>query len=544
MSDGTMDRRAFLEHVTVGCVVLAAPRRLPGLAPEVSGPTGQLAAPFELEEVTIAALQAGLESGKYTARSLVTAYLQRIDELDRKGPTLRAVLEANPDALTQAAALDAERKAKGPRGPLHGIPVLVKDNVATRDRMQSTAGSLALVGVAPPRDAFLVERLRAAGAVLLGKANLSEWANFRSTRSSSGWSGRGGQCRNPYALDRTPSGSSSGSGVAVAANLCAVAIGTETDGSIVSPATCCGIVGIKPTLGLVSRSGVIPIAHSQDTAGPMARTVTDAAILLGALTGVDPRDDATKASEGKAHPEYTKFLDPKGLRAARIGVARNFFGFHERVDKLMETAIEEMKKLGAVMVDPADIPSKGKFGGSEFEVLLYEFKADLNAYLASLGFDAPVRSMKEVIEFNEQNREREMPHFGQEIFLKAQAKGPLTDKAYLDALEKNRRLARDEGIDAVMNQHQLDAIITPTAGPAWMTDLVNGDHETGGSSWPAAVAGYPSITVPAGAGSGLPVGISFFGRVYSEPMLLKLAFAFEQATRVRQPPPFLPTARS
>src|SRR5213596_1921500 len=333
MSDGTMDRRAFLEHVTVGCVVLAVPRRLPGLAPGVSGPTGQLAAPFELEEVTIAGLQAGLESGKYTARSLVTAYLQRIDELDRKGPTLRAVLEANPDALTQAAALDAERKAKGPRGPLHGIPVLVKDNVATRDRMQSTAGSLALSGVTPPRDAFLVERLRAAGAVLLGKANLSEWANFRSTRSSSGWSGRGGQCRNPYALDRTPSGSSSGSAVAVASNLCAVAIGTETDGSIVSPSTCCGIVGIKPTLGLVSRSGVIPIAHSQDTAGPKARRVTDAAVLLGALAGVDPRDPATFKSKGHFFDDYRPFLDPGALKNARIGVWRDgVFGFSPEAD--------------------------------------------------------------------------------------------------------------------------------------------------------------------------------------------------------------------
>src|SRR5437867_1606320 len=379
MSDGTMDRRAFLEHATVACVVLAAPRRLPGLAPGVSGPTGQLAAPFELEEATIAALQAGLESGKYTARSLVAAYLQRIDELDRKGPTWRAVLEANPDALTQAAALDAERKAKGPRGPLHGIPVLVKDNVATRDRMQSTAGSLALVGVPPPRDAFIVERLRAAGAVILGKANLSEWANFRSLHSSSGWSGRGGQCRNPYALDRTPSGSSSGSAVAVAASLCAVAIGTETDGSIVSPSNCCSIVGIKPTLGLVSRAGIIPIAHSQDTAGPMARTVADAAALLGAITGVDSHDDATAASAGHSKTDYSEFLDPNGLKGARLGVCRaHHMGYSPATDALMEGGIDTLKRLGAVIVDPADIATSGQFDESEYTVLLYEFKADLN----------------------------------------------------------------------------------------------------------------------------------------------------------------------
>ena len=498
--------------------------------------------PFELDEATIAGLQAGMKSGRYSALSLVKKYLARIGQIDKHGPAVNAVIEINPDAMEMARTLDEERKAKGPRGPLHGIPVLIKDNLDTHDRMTTTAGSLALAGSIPPRDSFVAQRLRKAGAVILGKTNLSEWANFRSTHSTSGWSGRGGQTRNPYALDRNPSGSSSGSAVAVAANFCVVAIGTETDGSIVSPSSTNGIVGIKPTLGLISRAGIIPIAHSQDTAGPMARTVTDAAILLGALTGADPRDDATQSSMGKSHRDYKTFLDPNGLRGARIGVARNFFGFHERVDKVMERAIAEMKSHGAIVVDPADIPTKGKFDGSEFEVLLYEFKADLNTYLASLGAEAPVHSMKEVIAFNEQNRERELPHFGQEIFLKAQEKGPLTDKAYLDALEKNHRLARAEGIDAVMNQHQLDALITPTAGPAWVTDLVNGDHETGGSSSPAAVAGYPSVTVPAGQVSGLPVGISFFGRVYSEPTLLKVAFAFEQATAARRPPRFLPTA--
>src|SRR6266480_2214707 len=535
-----MKRRNFLQLIALGSAAAMTGQTLARVGPKPAPLAARSKVkPFELDEATIAEFQAGMKSGRYSSVSLVKKYLGRIEQIDQHGPAVNAVIEINPDVIAIARALDEERKAKGPRGALHGIPVLIKDNIGTHDRMTTTAGSLALAGSIPPRDSFVAQRLREAGAVILGKTNLSEWANFRSTHSTSGWSGRGGLTRNPYALDRNPSGSSSGSAVAVAANLCAVAVGTETDGSIVSPSSTNGIVGIKPTLGLISRAGIVPIAHSQDTAGPMARTVSDAAILLGALTGVDPRDDATKASEGKAHPEYTKFLDPKGLRAARIGVARNFFGFHERVDKLMETAIEEMKKLGAVMVDPADIPTKGKFGGSEFEVLLYEFKADLNAYLVSLGSDAPMRSMKELIEFNEQNREREMPHFGQEIFLKAQAKGPLTDKAYLDALEKNRRLARDEGIDAVMNQHQLDAIITPTAGPAWMTDLVNGDHETGGSSWPAAVAGYPSITVPAGEVSGLPVGISFFGRAYSEPTLLKLAFAFEQATKARKTPPFL-----
>src|SRR5438552_1799777 len=412
MTRSVMDRRAFVELAGVASISSV----IPGFAPGVSTP-----APFELEDATIAELQAGMASGMYTARSITTAYLQRIEALDRKGPGLRSVLETNPDALTQATALDAERKAKGPRGPLHGIPILVKDNVATRDRMQSTAGSLALVGVSPPRDAFLVERLRAAGAVLLGKTNLSEWGNFRSTHSLSGWSGRGGQCRNPYALDRTPSGSSSGSGVAVAANLCAVAIGTETDGSIVSPATCCGIVGIKPTLGLVSRSGVIPIAHSQDTAG--------------------------------------------------------------------------------------------------------------------------AKTLEALIAFNERTKEKEMPYFGQEIFIQAQAKGPLTDQDYLRALDKNHLLARTQGIDTVMADHQLDALIAPTGGPAALIDLVNGDPGGGGSfSSPAAVAGYPHVTVPMGHVRGLPVGLSFVGRPWTEAALIKYAFAYEQATKARRPPRFAPSA--
>ena len=541
MSRPTIDRRTFLEYTGVSGALGQMLPRIPGLAPGVSLPAPE---PFDLEEATIAELQAGMTSGKYTSRSITAVYLQRIEALDKKGPVLRSVLETNPDALAQAAALDAERKAKGPRGPLHGIPILVKDNVATRDRMQSTAGSLALVGVSPPRDAFLVERLRAAGAVLLGKANLSEWANFRSSHSSSGWSGRGGQCRNPYALDRTPSGSSSGSGVAVAASLCAAAIGTETDGSIVSPATCCSIVGIKPTLGLVSRAGVIPIAHNQDTAGPMARTVADAATLLGALTGVDPHDEATAASAGHSASDYSPSLDPAGLKGARLGVCRShFMGYSAGTDALMESAIDALKRLGAVIVDPADIATAGQFDDSEFLVLLYEFKADLNRYLAEWAPGATAKTLADLIAFNDRNRVQEMPYFGQEIFTQAQAKGPLTDQDYLRALDKNHLLARTQGIDVALAEHQLDALIAPTGGPPSLIDLVNGDPGGGGSfSSPAAVAGYPHVTVPMGYVAGLPVGLSFVGRPWSEAALIKFAFAFEQATKARRSPRFLPTA--
>ena len=498
-------------------------------------------AAFEFEEATLEDLQRRMAQGALTSRRLTAAYLARIAALDRQGPALHHVIETCPDALAIADALDAERRAKGGRGPLHGIPILLKDNVGTADKTTTTAGSLALSGSVPPRDATVARKLREAGAVLLGKANLSEWANIRSPRSSSGWSARGGQAKNPYVLDRNPCGSSSGSGGAVAANLCTLAIGTETDGSIVCPSSANGIVGLKPTLGLVSRAGIIPIAHSQDTAGPMARTVRDAAILLSALVGVDERDGATVEAANRGTSDYTRFLDADGLRGARIGVVRKSFGFNPQVDRLMEDALAEMVRRGAVLVDPADIPHAGEYDESELEVLLYELKADLAAYLEALGPASPVKSLADVIAFNEAHRAEEMPYFGQELFLRAQEKGPLTTPAYREALEKNRRLSRAEGIDAVMDQHRLDALVAPTGGPAWTTDLVNGDHFSGGSSTAPAVAGYPNINVPAGDVFGLPVGISFFGRAWSEPTLLKLAYAFEQATHHRRPPRFLPT---
>jgi amidase len=495
-------------------------------------------AAFQLEEATIAQLQNAQSSGAQTARSLAEAYLARIDEIDKRGPAINSMIELNPDALALAAKLDEERKAGRMRGPLHGIPVLIKDNIDTHDRMTTTAGSLALEGSIAPRDAFIVEQLRKAGAVIIGKTNLSEWANFRSSKSISGWSGRGGQTKNPYALDRNPCGSSSGSGAAVAANLCAVAVGTETDGSIVCPSTANCLVGIKPTLGLVSRSGIIPIAHSQDTAGPMARTVADAAALLNALTGIDPRDAITKTSAGKAQSDYTKFLDPNGLKGARLGIVRKSFGFNERVDKLMEEALDVLKRLGAVIVDPANIPTAGKFDASEFEVLLYEFKADLNAYLKTLGDKARVKTIDDVIKFNEANKDRELKFFGQDTMIKAAAKSDLNSPAYRRALQRNHLLTRAQGIDAVMNKFRLDALVAPTGGPAWTIDYANGDHYTGGFSSAPAIAGYPHITVPAGFAFGLPVGISFAGRAWSEPQLIKFAYAFEQATKQRKPPQF------
>ncbi len=494
-------------------------------------------APFPVEEATIASLQEAMASGKVTSRRLVEAYLARIAAVDDRGPTLNAVVEVNSDALAIADALDRERREKGPRGALHGIPVLLKDNIDTNDRMQTTAGSLALLGSRPTRDAFVVERLRAAGAVILGKTNLSEWANFRSTKSVSGWSARGGQTKNPHALDRNPSGSSSGSAAAVAASLSAVAVGTETDGSILSPASVCGIVGVKPTVGLVSRSGIIPIAHSQDTAGPMARTVADAAVLLSAMTGVDPRDPATKASEGSAATDFTRFLDPKGLAGARIGVVRaDTFHLGPKTGPVLDAAVAAMRKSGAVVIE-VELPNAGKTDDAELEVLLYEFKADLNAYLSSRP-DAKVKTLSELIEFNRVNADREMPFFGQELLEMAQKKGGLEETAYVEARTSNLEKTRAQGIDAVMDREKLDALVAITNGPAHLTDPVNGDSFTGGSASPAAVAGYPSVTVPGEQVQGLPVGVSFFGRAWSEPTLIRLAFAFEQATLARKPPAY------
>jgi amidase len=496
---------------------------------------------FELDELTIDDLQQAMQSGKYSSRSLTEKYLARIQDIDKAGPAINSVIEVNPEALEIAEALDRERKDKGARGPLHGIPLLIKDNIDTADRMNTTAGSLALLGSTPPKDAFVAAQLRKAGAVILGKTNLSEWANIRSSHSTSGWSGRGGLTRNPYALDRNPCGSSSGTGAAVSANLCAAGVGTETDGSVVCPSSANGLAGMKPTLGLVSRSGIVPISHSQDTSGPMARTVRDVAILLAAMAGADEEDKATLASAGKTQSDYTKLLDPNGLKGARIGVVRKYFGFNDAVDQLMNNLIDEMKRAGAEITDPADIPTIGKFDDTELTVFLYELKADLAAYLARLGDTAPVKSLKDVIEFNEKHRNKEMPYFGQDIFLKAEEKGPLTTKEYLDALANNRKLTRADGIDFIMDKFKLDALVAPTGGPAWLTDLINGDHSAGGSSNAAAVAGYPNINVTAGYLYGLPVGISFFGRAWSEPTLLKIAYAFEQLTKARQKPMFLPT---
>ena len=537
-----MSRRSFLRYSAATGVAAAA---VPGVASAPAGAAerSSQAVPvpdFEWEGATIAELQHAMDSGGNSSRRIVQDFIERIGQVDLHGPRLNSVIEINPDALAIADELDRERRAGNVRGPLHGIPILLKDNVATDDRMQTTAGSLALLGSRPPRDAFIARRLREAGAVILGKANLAEWANFRSFQSSSGWTGRAGQCLNPYVLDRNPSGSSSGSGAAVAASLAAAAIGTETDGSITAPASATSVVGLKPTLGLASRSGIIPIAHSQDTAGPMARTVEDAAIVLGAITGVDARDPITKSSAGKVFLNYRRFLDPAGLRGARIGVWREGnFGFSPEADAIVENALETIRGLGAEIVDPADIPNVGEIFGPEFTVLLYEFKADVRAYLSELR-NTRMRTLRDLINFNQSHERAEMRWFGQEIFLLSQTFGPLTEPAYLEALATSKRLAR-QGIDGVMDRYKLDAIVHPVSGPPWTTDLVNGDHffPIAGTT-PAAVAGYPHINVPAGySHRHLPVGISFTGRAWSEPALLRLAYAFEQAAQARHAPRFL-----
>jgi amidase len=537
---GRVSRRNFLRYTTAtGAVAAAAGTAAPAVAAPASGDHG--VPPFRFEEATIAELQAAMAAGKLTSRRLTQAYLRRIRQVDLSGIKLNSVIEVNPDALATAQELDHERRRHGPRGPLHGIPILVKDNYATRDRMETTAGSLALLGSRVPRDAFVIRQLRRAGAVILGKLNLSEWANFRSLQSSSGWSARAGQCLSPYVLDHNPCGSSSGSGSAVAANLAAASLGTETDGSIVCPSSHNALVGIKTTLGLTSRSGVVPIAHSQDVTGPMARTVADAATVLGPMTGVDPRDPATADSRGHAFRDYRQFLDPNGLRGARIGVWREgVFGVSPEADAIAEAAIAELSRLGATVVDPADIPNVADAFDPEFTVLLFEFKADIAAYLSELERTS-MRTLADLIAFNEANAERELRWFGQEIFLLAEETTGLDDPTYLEALRTSKRLMQ-EGIDGALERFDLDAIVSLTNSPPWTTDLVNGDHFLTASSTPAAVAGYPNVTVPAGFSFGeLPVGINFIGRRWGEPTLIKLAHGFEQGTKVRHAPRFLPT---
>ncbi len=512
--------------------------------PASSAAASPTPAPFELDEVSLADIASGLQQGKWTSARLVELYLGRIDAIDRNGPQLGSVLALNPDAAAIAAQLDQERKNGHLRGPLHGVPILVKDNIETRDPIATTAGSLALADWRAPQDAFVAARLRSAGVIILGKTNLSEWANFRSTHSTSGWSGRGGQTKCPYALDRNPSGSSSGSGAGAASSLCAAAIGSETDGSVTSPSSINGIAGIKPTVGLVSRSGIIPISASQDTAGPMARTVRDVAILLSAMTGVDPQDPATAASQGKsfqnnAAPDYTRFLDANGLRGARLGIARKFFENNAPMDAFLNGCIDALKKAGAEVIDPADLATHGQMDAPEHDVLLYEFKDGINRYLARLPSGSPARTLQELIAFNEKNRDREMPFFAQELFIQAEAKGPLTEATYLKARADCVRLSRQDGIDALLAKYKLDAIVTLTSGPACLIDHVDGDADTGGCTTPAAVAGYPHISVPAGFYRGLPIGLSFFSTAWTEPTLFKLAYAWEQQMNARHKPNFL-----
>jgi amidase len=539
-----ISRRGFIGVTAAAGVAatvsaLAAP--LAGAQPAEQGGDAESKnqAPTQFNEKTIAELQAEMKSGHLTSVELVQFYLERIDKLDIHGPRVNSIIELNPDALSIARALDQERRIKGARGPLHGIPIFLKANIDTADRMQTTAGSFALVGPRPPHDATIAARLRAAGAVILGKTNLSEWANFRSFFSSSGWCAIGGQCNNPYALDRNPCGSSSGSGAAPSANFCAASLGTETDGSIVCPATINGVVGIKPTTGLTSRAGVIPISHNQDTVGPHARTVADAAAVLGALVGVDPRDPRTQDSAGKFFTDYTQFLDPNGLRGARIGVPRMMFGFSRQADAITDAAIKVMQNAGATIIDPADLPDQAEINasGDEFTVLLFDFKQDIAAYLATrVGFS--VKTLADLIAFNNAHADKEMPFFGQEIFLAAEATTNFNDPVYQQALARKHLLGRQNGLDAVFNKFNLDALVAPTDSPAWTTDLLNGDHFLGATSGPAAMAEYPLLVVPAGFTHGLPVGITFMGRAFSEPTLIKLGFAYEQASKQRRPPKF------
>ena len=531
-----MNRRAFLGTSLAAVTSQTACQYVPATSASSSTVAG-----FELDEVSLADLAAGLEKGKWTSARLVDLYRQRIDAIDRNGPQLGAVLALNPDASAVARQLDQERKNGHLRGPLHGIPILLKDNIESSDRTSTTAGSLALADWRAPQDAFVAARLRAAGAIVLGKTNLSEWANYRSTHSTSAWSGVGGQTKNPYALDRNPSGSSSGSGATTASSLCAAAIGSETDGSVTSPSSINGLAGIKPTVGLVSRSGIVPISASQDTAGPMARTVRDVAILLSVMAGVDPQDPATAAAQGKIPPDYTRFLDPNGLRGARLGIARKFFENNAPLDAFLNGCIDALKKAGAEVIDPADLATHGQIDAPESQVLLYEFKDGINRYLTRLPSGSPARTLQDLIAFNEKNRAREMPFFAQELFIQSEAKGPLTDAAYIKARADCVRLSRQDGIDALVAKDKLDAIVTLTSGPACLIDHIDGDADTGGCTTPAAVAGYPHITVPAGFYRGLPIGLSFFGAAWSEPTLFKLASGWEQQMNARRKPGFAAT---
>ncbi|MFZ9682784.1 MAG: amidase [Cephaloticoccus sp.] len=535
-----MKRRGFIASTLAAGSALAV-----GRVPAAATTTKDAKAEFPWLEATIDQLQAAMAAGKVTAVDLTRAYLARIEAIDRAGPALNSVIELNPDALAIAEQADRERAAGRVRGPLHGIPVLVKDNLDSADRMLTTSGSLALLTARPLQDSTVVANLRAGGAVLLGKTNLSEWANLRGSRSISGWSGRGGQTRNPYVLDRSPSGSSSGTGAAVAANLCVVGVGTETDGSILSPSSVNSLVGVKPTVGLVSRAGIIPISASQDTAGPMARTVRDAAHLLSVMASADDRDAAT--THGRPANLTTDFavgLMAGALRGKRLGLVRDPFGPHPKLDRVLDGALAALRAAGAEIVDPVTLPSMDDFGEAELEVMIYEIKVGLNAYFASLGPDAPIKSVAELVAFNRAHADRELKYFGQDYLEQAAAKGPLTEQAYLDARALCLKLARDEGINAALARHELDALVMISNGTAWPIDPVNGDSYTGGSSSWAAVAGYPSVTVPAGQVMGLPVGLSFVGPAWSEARLLALAADFEAQAQARIVPGFAPTIAS
>ena len=543
-----MDRREFLAASALAAAVDPLRRLVPAVGTTLHDALVDVRATARvlhttddaLDDLTMLRAQSEIAAGRLTSRALTEHYLMRIRTLDADGPRVNSVIEVNPDALTRADAADAERASGRALHPLHGMPILIKDNIDTGDRMSTSAGSLALAEHRARRDATVIQRLRATGAVIIGKTNLSEWANFRASHSSSGWSGRGGQTKNPHVLDRSPCGSSSGSGAAVAADFCIAAVGTETDGSVVCPASLNGIVGLKPTIGLVSRSGIIPISASQDTAGPMARTVRDAALLLNGMVGRDATDAAMRSTPATLPTDYTRTLDVDGLKGMRIGVARNYFGFDSRVDVLMEDAVRLMRDRGAVIIENANVPNAERYGREEFEVLLHEFKAGINAYLGSLPASVPVHSLAELILWNEKHSDRELQWFGQETFTQAQKRGPLSSKAYRTARETCLRLSRREGIDAVVRRTRCDVLVGPTGGPAWVIDLVTGDHFGGGVSTAPAVAGYPHLTVPAGRVSGLPVGISFFGPAWSEPQLFRAGFAFEQATAHRVRPSFMP----